>query len=178
MVTLSELGNIGDLVGGVAVIATLAFLILQIRQNTNTVRAAAELESERMRMEWHAIPASNPDLAEIWEKVFNDPESVTWQELGRFRWFIASYFFILEGSWFQYQRGLMDDAGWIPLQNAMLGLLSNDSVLEWWEAESSPYSQNFRALVSELQKSGADVGWRYQSHINVHSKKGSTEGKQ
>ena len=178
MLTLSELGNMGDLVGGIAVIATLLFLILQIRQNTNTVRAAAELESERMRMEWHAIPANNPDLAEIWERVFNEPEGVTWQELGRFRWFIASYFFILEGSWFQYKRGLMDEAGWIPLQNAMLGLLSNDRVSEWWEAESSPYSQDFRVFVSELQESGADVGWRYQSHIDVHSGKKRVEGEQ
>jgi hypothetical protein len=178
MVTLSELGNIGELIGGVAVIVTLVFLVLQIRQNTNSVRAAAELDSERMRVEWHAIPASNPDLAEIWERVFNDPESVTWQELGRFRWFIASYFFILEGSWFQYQRGLMDESGWIPLQDAMLGLLTNHRVLEWWEAESSPYSKDFRNFVRKLQESGADVGWRYQSHIQVHSGNASEGGEQ
>jgi hypothetical protein len=169
MVTLDALGNIGDLIGGVAVLVTLVYLALQIRQNTNSVRGAAELESERMRMEWHAMAATNPDLAEIWERVFREPDSVSWQELGRFRWYIASYFFILEGSWFQHRRGLMDQSGWIPLQDAMLGLLTNQRVLDWWEAESSPFSQDFRKLVTGLLESGVDTGWRYQSHIDAHA---------
>ncbi len=35
---LDELGNIGDFVGGLAVVVTLAYLALQIRQNTATTR--------------------------------------------------------------------------------------------------------------------------------------------
>ena len=35
---LNELGNIGDFVGGVAVVATLVYLAFQIRQNTATTR--------------------------------------------------------------------------------------------------------------------------------------------
>jgi hypothetical protein len=35
---LNELGNIGDFVGGLAVVATLAYLAFQIRQNTATTR--------------------------------------------------------------------------------------------------------------------------------------------
>ena len=35
---LSELGNIGDFIGGLAVVATLVYLALQIRRNTATTR--------------------------------------------------------------------------------------------------------------------------------------------
>lgn len=38
MTMLQELGNLGDFVGGIAVVATLVYLALQIRQNTATTR--------------------------------------------------------------------------------------------------------------------------------------------
>ena len=165
------IGAIGDMIGGIAVLVTLAYLAIQVRQNTNSVRGAAEMESGRMRMDWHAIPAHDPDLGEIWEKAMLDPKSISWQELGRFRWFIASYFFMLESSWFQYKRGLLDDSGWIPLERAMIGLLSNQSVSDWWDAEGSPYSVNFRNYVEKLRQTNTESDWRYQSHMELHKKR-------
>ena len=42
--TLEDLGNLGDFIGGIAIIATLIYLATQIRQNTTSVRAANRLE--------------------------------------------------------------------------------------------------------------------------------------
>ena len=164
------IGAIGDLVGGIAVLATLVYLAIQVQQNTNSVRGAAEMESGRMRMDWHAIAASDPHLAEIWEKAMQNSQSLSWQELGRFRWFVASYFFVFEASWFQYKRRLLDDSGWIPLERAMLGLLAYQSVSEWWDAESSPYSSAFRQYVTDLRESGVKSDWSYQPTMDVHEK--------
>ena len=41
--SLEALGNIGDFVGGVAVVVTLLYLAVQIRQNTRQVRQSVEL---------------------------------------------------------------------------------------------------------------------------------------
>jgi len=38
---LDALGNLGDFIGGIAVIATLLYLAVQVRQNTASVRAAS-----------------------------------------------------------------------------------------------------------------------------------------
>ena len=40
---IMELGAVGELVGGVAVIATLVYLAAQIRQNTRAAMADAEI---------------------------------------------------------------------------------------------------------------------------------------
>ena len=39
--TLEELGNLGDFLGGIGVIVTLVYLAVQIRSNTQTVRVAS-----------------------------------------------------------------------------------------------------------------------------------------
>ena len=42
---LSDLGNIGDFLGGIGVVATLAFLVFQVRQNTIQLRQNSALIS-------------------------------------------------------------------------------------------------------------------------------------
>ena len=37
--TIQDLGSIGEMVGAIAIVATLAYLAVQIRQNTRTTRA-------------------------------------------------------------------------------------------------------------------------------------------
>ena len=39
--TLDDLGNLGELVGALAVIVSVAYLAIQIRQNTRSLRASA-----------------------------------------------------------------------------------------------------------------------------------------
>ena len=57
------IGAIGEVVGGVAVIATLLYLAIQIRQNAQSVRNAASL-------------SVNEGLAEINRRLSNDAEFV------------------------------------------------------------------------------------------------------
>ena len=40
---LEELGNLGDFIGGVAVLVTLIYLSIQIRQNTAQVKIGSEI---------------------------------------------------------------------------------------------------------------------------------------
>lgn len=42
--SLDALGNIGDFIGGIAVIATLIYLAVQVRQNTSALRTASRQE--------------------------------------------------------------------------------------------------------------------------------------
>ena len=45
--TLSELGDLGDFLGGIGVIVTLVYLAIQIRRNTQAVRSASLSPEER-----------------------------------------------------------------------------------------------------------------------------------
>jgi hypothetical protein len=45
---LEALGNLGDFIGGIAVVATLVYLALQVRQNTAALRTAS----------WQAVVAA------------------------------------------------------------------------------------------------------------------------
>ena len=61
---------IAEWLGVVVVVVSLAYVALQIRQNTDTVQAATELETGRQWSEFHSRVAHSPDMADIWDTAF------------------------------------------------------------------------------------------------------------
>ncbi len=148
-----ELGAIGELAGGVAVIGSLLYLAAQVRQNTNTARASADLEAAKQMADWHSRVSDNPALAALWDGAVGDSHEMDVDERRRFRWFIAEYFFMAEGLYRQYRRGLLSNDSWLPHTWLLHSLAHNEVVRGWWEGKMSPLSLDFRRYVEGLQGS-------------------------
>ena len=72
---IMELGAIGELVGGVAVVASLVFVGFQVRQGNGLAKGAAELEVGRMNMDYFRLGAER-DFAAIWYTGFYTPDAL------------------------------------------------------------------------------------------------------
>ena len=77
---IMELGAIGELVGGVAVLATLVYLALQVRQGNQLERA----ESQRAFIRDHApavfTPMMNREMANVIRRGSSDFDTLTGEE--------------------------------------------------------------------------------------------------
>lgn len=122
--TILELGAIGELVGGTAVVATLIYLAVQVRQNTRSIenaRLLALAQTYQMRsdaLQAMLVQASDSSyIGPIIIKLIDHgyPENVasldalTREEWGRFRqWHIAQLTH-WDNMYFQYQQGFLDE---------------------------------------------------------------------
>jgi len=121
--TIMELGALGELLGAIGVIATLAYLAVQVRQNTRSLEASQRLalaQTYQMRsdaLQNMLVRASTSGMGEILTKLTEAgyPERIesldvlTALERSRFRqWQIAQ-----QAHWdnmhFQYQQGFLDE---------------------------------------------------------------------
>ena len=105
---LEALANIGELIAGIGVIASLIFLSIQIRQNTKSVDSAAYQETTKIFQQLQVLPATDPDLAELLLKATANYASLS--ELEKYR--VGSYIFALFAA-FQsvfkgYENGTLD----------------------------------------------------------------------
>lgn len=81
--TLEDLGNIGDFLGGIGVVITLLYLAIQIRQNTRQLKADS-MSAQTIALEngvsdvarWIAEIVENRDLAELWGRGLTDVEQL------------------------------------------------------------------------------------------------------
>jgi hypothetical protein len=149
------IGAVAELVGAIAVIATLAYLAAQVRQATNSVQGAAELEASKQFTDWHARITNSLELRTVWDKGAAD-EKLSDVERVQYVWLIAELFFMFEGFFRQYRRGLISKATWEPLEMTLVSALQTAHGNAWWESGVAQLSGEFRDYINKVRKSGTD----------------------
>ena len=85
---LNDLANLGQIIGAVAVVVSLIYVALQIRQNTNAIRSAAAQTVHEHFASWYRLVAAEPDLSQIVVNGLRDYSSLSEMQRARF---IATY---------------------------------------------------------------------------------------
>ena len=147
--------------GVIFIVVSLGYVAAQIRQNTQTVRAATELETGRQWSEFHARIAHSPDMADLWDQGLTNAGDLTASEKRKFIWLVAEYFFLVESLYRQRQMGFLGHDSWGQHQNAVAGLLLHPVIESWWDSGVSPYSPEFKAAINRARSEFGDVVWTY-----------------
>ncbi len=165
--TLDDLGNIGEFVGAIGVVATLIYLALQIRQNsrqisqnTNSVLGTVELEHTRLASDWLVTVAQSPELGRIWRLGLSEPTKLTEDEEIQFAMLMGSAFYRIEGDFRQYERGLLSKDSWEPMEEVISRYMRSPAVLAWWSHRDVPFARSFSDYVNSRipTSSGHEVG--------------------
>ncbi len=144
---IEAMGNIGDFVGGIAVIVTLIYLAMQIRQNTRSALASTELQVGRMSVDLNALIAGNPELARIYRLGLVGSEELTPDESIQWLSLLAVIFYSHEALYRQYERGLLEETSWRAVEEGLDRYLSGAAVANWWRNRAATFSSSFSALV-------------------------------
>ena len=158
--TIMELGALGEFVGAVGVVVTLAYLAIQIRQNTHAMeegKRAALAQTYQMRadgLQQMLVQAAESDhIGPIITKLTQAgyPENVasleglTPEERGRFRqWQIAQQTH-WDNMFYQYQQGFLDEEYYRGAFRERVGRLA-----PIWEALNVTGSR--RSFVHEIER--------------------------
>jgi len=150
-VTLEDLGNVGEFIGAMAVLATLAYLAVQIRQNTKMLRAStyqAILDSNRSAQD---PILSNPHLERIYRIGRRDPRQLADEELPLFRMIVWQLLVNYETIYLQHRLGIVDSDYWRGRQVALRNLLSQPGIQVVWERRRGDWAvTGFTELVDSM----------------------------
>ena len=80
VLTIQDLGNIGEFVAAIATVVTLVYLAVQIRQNTRSLTAAAHQDATRSANDWGALFIHHPETAALFRKGIADPTALDPEE--------------------------------------------------------------------------------------------------
>ena len=134
---------VGEVVGSIAVVVTLVYLAVQIRQNTESLRMTAELDVSQQTAEFAARVRAQPDIVRIRDLVADDPTRLTDNEIAQFRWVLVELFCLYEGQYHVFQKGHISESSWSAKANMLRGLLASRIVFEWWRERMCPLSDEF-----------------------------------
>ena len=152
--TLEDLGNLGDFVGGLAVIATLLYLAVQVRQNTRILRTSAEQTADPIAA--IANIAQSPENAAVYHRGLADPSELSDEERTHFYLMMASSFYVLHQGYRAYQLGTQTAETWQWQSRALKFYAAQPGVRTWWRKQGqglfAPDSEFWALVDSEVRK--------------------------
>lgn len=134
------LGAIGELVGATAVLITLVYLALQMRQNTRAVRIAARTTLQEAFSGVADLLASSPEIAELYLKGCVDYRALSKIDRLRFSSVLQNYLFSIDMAHQQASEGLMETT---TVLERVRPLFNQPGVRDWWRQNSGLFRPIF-----------------------------------
>jgi hypothetical protein len=127
--TLDSLGNVGELIGGLAVIASLIYLAIQIRQNTDSVRLQVEQAIKRDQIDLRRSIIENPEVADLFARSLEDFDSLSPADRIRAHMAAANTIEHLQQVFLMRDRGLVP---WESQETVLRGYMALEACRRWW----------------------------------------------
>ena len=119
-----------EVIGAVAVVISLIYLALQIRQNTRAIRGST-LDAITAHMQAELRWSS--EMPDVFRKAIDDPDKLTFDESWRLSEFVTAAFTARQNEFHQYQQGLLDDDVWASIENIIRIFMGMSWVQNWWQ---------------------------------------------
>lgn len=147
---LQDLANIGEFVSGVVVVITLAYLALQIRQNTKSLRMENYARALDRLATMQASLARDGDMAVLISRGAEDGSSLSPRERLQFNWFFTEFFGALEFMFHAAEDRALPDAVWGRWAYAAAFWLSLPGVRSWWHNVPIRFTPGFTAFIETV----------------------------
>jgi hypothetical protein len=151
--TIQDLGSIGELVGGIAVVVSLIYLGIQIRHNTRGLEQNADLmrlsfeESiRREAIEFRSTIAQQASLSSIWRRGLGAEPDLDAAERVQFELLMANVVAILRAQFDAERRGLTSSQRGVYFK----AVAAMPGFRRWWDRRGIRDDSDFGAYLAAL----------------------------
>jgi hypothetical protein len=151
--TLNDLANIGQVIGAIAVVISLIYVALQIRQNTNAVRSATAQTVHEHFAKWYHLVAADDELAKIIANGLRDYGSLSEQQRVRFIAAFMSFLSYSQNAFLKWREGLLASPLWLGWELVIMNLVCAPGGKAFWKDRAYMFGDEFRRYIeSEVMK--------------------------
>lgn len=145
-------GAIGEVVGGVGVIASLLYLAVQTPQNTRAVRVASFHQVSDSFSELSLAVVQDPSLASLLRRVRQDLDSLTPEDTARYELFLLTLVGRAESMFFHSEQGALQRVSWVGIHRTLELIFTNPMARRWWSDSADRFNPTFRTYIDDLRQ--------------------------
>jgi hypothetical protein len=147
--TLADLSSLGSFVSGIAVVITLIFLLLQMRQANLNQRALMQ-QMRSARISELLLKATEPHLSETVNRAVANDKDIDATQITSFVMFITASLINWEDGFLQHRAGTLDESSFgsdIAIIKAWAALPSFRAI---WQMRRHTFAKEYISFVDEL----------------------------
>jgi hypothetical protein len=134
---LEALGDLGDFVGGLAVIATLIYLAVQVRRNTTALQTASRQEIVAGYRDYNRL-SLEPGAALVYAKGTRDYPDMPFEDRARFATMLNDHALFFQGAFALHEAGQLEDETYHAYLNWFACNLITTGGAAWWDEIGRP----------------------------------------
>ncbi len=166
--SISELGSLGEFISSLAVLATLIYLAVQIRQNTHATRATSHHAVTEALNQLNLALATDDSTAKTWRDGMRDRGALDDLQREQYDALLRAYLHVCDTMFYQARVGAGDHGLWKAEERYLGVVLNSEGGKAWWQENCQSVSVDFRRAAEEIARqaaaAGADaLGMRYGS---------------
>jgi len=147
---LEALGNLGEIIGGVAVIFSILYLARQINQSTGLARAENQRELLNTAHIWHPL-ATTPGLTADLRGAINRYSELDPDAQARFHHFMHPLVNHVEAVFRMHRQGLIEDDSCERWVAGLIGIIRTPGGSQWWEQVQGMFGPEFLEEIERVQ---------------------------
>ena len=146
---IMELGAIGELVGGVAVIGSLIYVGLQVRQSNRLVADSVVQSARRITDEFLRDLSNDPQLSNFYLAGLANRDRLPAEERIRFDMVLLRLFRAMESVFLEYSDRLMSDEVWRSQERTFRQIMNQPGGSASWQRQKALFVERFVEYVDE-----------------------------
>ena len=150
MFDLEALANIGEVIGAAAVVASLLYLAVQVRQGTQAQRTENYARALDRVSSTQSMLSQDGDLSRIFAVGVQDTSTLTPMEKIRFTWSLYEAFDSFEFMFYTYKNDQIPKEVWDRWSTTVAWWLSFPGVRTWWQHRPVQFTDSFSTFVESL----------------------------
>jgi len=146
---LTLISTIAQVASAAAVIVSLVYLALQVRQNTQAVRNSTHHALTETRLDYIALVVQNPDLSHILRLGSQDMNALNDDERQRFDLLMYYLFSAGENFYYQNRQGVLDTEQWDRWCATLQHHFTQPGIRTWFAANPIRFAKGFAQFLEQ-----------------------------
>ena len=170
MAQLESLANLGEIIGAIAVVVSLIYLAVQVRQNTQAQRTENFSRALDRVAAMQASLSQDSDAAVVFAKGVADPSALSPTERIQFTWAMYELFGAFEFMFLASNTDAIPEEVWQRWSAAVAWWLTFPGIQTWWKVRPIPFTESFTGYVEGLLANNptADETSQRYDHFLAH----------
>ena len=158
--TLEQASYLAEIIGVIAVVISLIYVGLQVKQNTLAIKLSTVHNVAEEWRDTSALISSNGDLAEILTKGFGDLHSIKGGDQLRAYAYMQNLFNLFENAYYQRVEGALDERYWSGMKKWFVNMTDLPGIQTYWQERKYVYADDFQGFMDgEIIPTRAVEGW-------------------
>jgi hypothetical protein len=148
------LSAISQLIGSVAVIASLWYLAIQVHRSTRLAKLTAQDAATSALRDVTKQFSENAELGRIWRVGLEDINALSPDDRARFYHVTFQFLKAMETIHLHFIYGLLDEQTWRGWLNLYRHYLASPGLEHYWTLRHDLFSERFQHFIDQLAKPG------------------------